>query len=52
MAPSAVGAVGAQLGEATREICGRAAEAAMPEVDPGRARTVVREVLSATHPKP
>jgi phosphotransferase system enzyme I (PtsI) len=47
MAPAAVRAVGAQLGQVTEEACVRAAEAALAAVDPHEARLAVREVLSA-----
>jgi phosphoenolpyruvate-protein phosphotransferase (PTS system enzyme I) len=47
MAPAAVRAVGAQLGQVTQEACARAAEAALAAVDPHEARLAVREALTA-----
>jgi phosphotransferase system enzyme I (PtsI) len=47
MAPAAVRAVGAQLGQVTQEACTRAAEAALAAADPHEARLAVREVLTA-----
>jgi phosphotransferase system enzyme I (PtsI) len=46
MAPAAVRAVGAQLGQVTAQQCTLAAEVALGATDPAEARAAVREVLS------
>jgi phosphotransferase system enzyme I (PtsI) len=46
MAPAAVRAVGAQLGQVTGEACARAADAALAAADPHEARLAVREALT------
>jgi phosphotransferase system enzyme I (PtsI) len=48
MAPAAVRAVGAQLGQVTQDACARAADAALAAADPNQARLAVREVLSGS----
>jgi phosphotransferase system enzyme I (PtsI) len=46
MAPAAVRAVGAQLGQVPHDACALAAEAALAAPDPQEARRAVREVLA------
>ncbi|HET6563614.1 MAG TPA: phosphoenolpyruvate--protein phosphotransferase [Marmoricola sp.] len=46
MAPAAVRAVGAQLGQVTEAACADAAEAALAAIDPHEARAAVRAVLA------
>ncbi len=48
MAPAAVRAVGAQLGQVPSEACARAAEAALAAADPHEARLAVREALTGS----
>jgi phosphotransferase system enzyme I (PtsI) len=46
MAPAAVRAVGAQLGQVTIDQCKQAAEVALAAADPQEARAAVRDVLA------